>query len=274
MAMKNKIDESKIIDYLYGELPEKEMKKVEEFLSKNPEEYSKFVAFESTRDILGKLEDKEMIPPSFIFNEGENTVSFFQSAAFRWVSSIAAGLVILLISASLTRFNIANTDQGILIGFGELKISKPEMTKENVQAWMSEVMNQYEDNTNDKINAVETKLASQIADSDDKMRNSMLSMMKKSDSKTDALMREYVAQLNDENKSIIKGFMTVSAEQQKEYMNNVLADFNDFYQTQRTHDLQIIETSLGLMKNNYDVKQIEQDQLLASLYTMVNTNSN
>lgn len=272
--MGNKIDEAKIIDYLYGELPQEEHQEVEKYLAENPEQQGIINEFQSTRAVLEKLEDKEMIPPTFVFDDGGRTVSFFQSSAFRWVSSIAAGLLILLVSAAITRFNVSSTDQGLLIGFGELKVSDPEVNKENVKAWMAEAMDDYETSTSNKINAIETKLSSQIEDNNEEARKTMLAMMRRSDAKNDALMREYVAQLNDENKAIIQGFMTVSAEQQKEYMNSVLADFNEFYQTQRNMDLQVIEASMGMMKNNYEVKELEQDQLLASLYTMVNTSSN
>lgn len=272
--MENKIDEAKIIDYLYGELPEEEIKAVEKVLADNPELKAEMDGMLATRSALGKLEDKEMIPPTFVFDSKHKSISFFQSSAFRWVGSIAAGLTLLLISAALLKFNISNTAQGMQIGFGEsAPIPDEQLNKENVKAWMSEVMKDYENTTDEKIAAVQTQLSNEMISQDQKNMALMSSMMKKHAEGTGQLMQQYVAQLNDENKEIIQNFFTVSSEKQKKYVKTVMADFNQFYQKQRNYDLKLIETSLNNIQNNQDVKQLEQDQLLASLYDMVKTQS-
>lgn len=273
--MENNIDEAKIIDYLYGELPAEEIKEIEGLLEKNPQLKIEMEAMMETRNALGLLEDKEVIPPTFVFNHEEKSISFFQSDAFRWVSSIAAGLTILLVSAALLKLNIQNTNNGIQIGFGE-QISYPEgeeLNKENVKAWMAEVMDDYEANTDKKIAAVQSQLSSEMENQDQQNIALMSNMMKKHADGTGQLMQQYVAQLNDENKEIIQNFFTVSTEKQKKYVKTVMADFNEFYQHQRNYDMKLIETSLSQIQNTQDVKQLEQDQLLASLYDMVKTQS-
>lgn len=272
--IENKIDEAKIIDYLYGELPKEEIKEIENLLKGNPELKQELEGMQVTRDALGSLEDKEMIAPTFVFDQTNNSISFFQSEAFRWVGSIAAGLTVLLISAALLNFNISNTDQGIQIGFGELTpLPNEELSRENVRAWMAEAMGEYETSTDQKIAAVQTKLTTEMENQDQKNIALMSNMMKKHATGTGQLMQQYVAQLNDENKDIIQNFFTVSSEKQKKYVKTVMADFNEFYQNQRNYDLRLIETSLSKIQNNQDVKQFEQDQLLASLYDMVKTQS-
>ncbi|MEO9853123.1 MAG: hypothetical protein ABJH72_00550 [Reichenbachiella sp.] len=272
--MENKIDEAKIIDYLYGELPKEESKEIEKALKGNPELKAEIEGMQATRDVLGKLEDKEMIAPTFVFDQRANSISFFQSDAFKWVGSIAAGLTLLLLSAALLNFNVSNTTQGLQIGFGELApLQDEELNKENVKAWMSEVMKDYESSTDEKIAAVQTQLSAEMESQDQKNMTLMAGMMKKHAAGTGQLMQQYVAQLNDENKEIIQNFFTVSSEKQKKYVKTVMADFNEFYQNQRNYDLRLIETSLSKIQNNQDVKQLEQDQLLASLYDMVKTQS-
>lgn len=272
--MENKIDEAKIIDYLYGELPEEEVKEIESILEKQPELKAEMERLHATRNVLGTLEDKEVIPPTFVINESRGQVSFFQSEAFRWVGSIAAGLSLLLISAALLNFNISNSNQGLQIGFGELApLPDEELNKENVKAWMAEVMDDYETATDQKIAAVQTQLSSEMENQDQHNIALMTSMMKSHTAGTGQLMQQYVAQLNSENKEIIQNFFTVSTEKQKKYVKTVMADFNEFYQNQRNYDMRLIETSLSKIQNNQDVKQLEQDQLLASLYDMVKTQS-
>lgn len=272
--MENKIDEAKIIDYLYGELPDEESKQIENLLKENPELKMEMEGMQATRQALDVLEDKEIIPPTFVFNNKGETISFFQSSAFRWVSSIAAGLTLLLISAAVLNLNMTRTEEGLQIGFGELTpLPNEELNRENVKAWMAEAMDEYESSTDQKIAAVQTQLTSEMENQDQKNIALMTSMMKNHASGTNQLMQEYVAQLNDENKEIIQNFFTVSNEKQKKYVKTVMADFNEFYQNQRNYDMRLIETSLNKIQNNQDVKQLEQDQLLASLYDMVKTQS-
>ncbi|SMD32033.1 hypothetical protein SAMN04488029_0371 [Reichenbachiella faecimaris] len=272
--MENKIDEAKIIDYLYGELPEEEIKEIETLLKENPEMKLEMAGMQATRLALESLEDKETIPPTYIFNDKKDTISFVQSSAFRWIGSIAAGLTLLLVSAALLNFNMSRTPQSIQIGFGALSpLPDEELNKENVKVWMAEVMDEYETSTDQKIAAVQTKLTSEMESQDQKNIALMSSMMKSHAAGTGQLMQQYVAQLNDENKDIIQNFFTVSSEKQKKYVKTVMADFNEFYQNQRNYDMRLIETSLSKIQNNQDVKQLEQDQLLASLYDMVKTQS-
>lgn len=270
--MENKIDEAKIIDYLYGELPEEESKQIEILLNENPALKLEMEGLQATRHALDVLEDKEVIPPTFVFNQKKESISFFQSNAFRWVGSIAAGLTILLVSAAVLKFNVSNTNQGLQIGFGTLApLPDADLNKENVKAWMAEAMNELETSTDEKIAAVQTQLTSEMESQDQKNIALMTGMMKSHASGTNQLMQQYVAQLNDENKEIIQNFFTVSTEKQKKYVKTVMADFNEFYQNQRNYDMRLIETSLSKIQNNQDVKQLEQDQLLASLYDMVKT---
>lgn len=272
--MENKLDEAKIIDYLYGELPEEESKAVEKVLKDNPDLNAEMQSLQAARGMLGKLEDREMIAPTFVFNEGGQSISFLQSNAFRWVASIAAGLTLLLVSAAILNLNVSNSNQGLQIGFGELTPLPDEaLSKNNVKAWMAEAMSDYEAVTDKKIEAVQTQLTAEMESQDQKNMTLMAGMMKKHSAGTGQLMQQYVAQLNDENKEIIQNFFTVSSQKQKTYVKTVMADFNEFYQNQRNYDLRLIETSLNKIQNNQDVKQLEQDQLLASLYDMVKTQS-
>lgn len=270
----NKIDEAMIIDYLYGELSKEEQEKVEKLMNENSELKLEIESLQATRAVLETAEDKEVIPPTYVFEQSSAQVTFFQSDAFRWVASIAAGLTLLLVSAALLNFNIAKTTQGIQIGFGTpAPLPDESLNKENVKAWMTEVMDGYEASTDQKIAAVKTQLSTDMEHQDQKNIALMANMMKKHASGTGKLMQEYVAQLNSENKAIIQNFFTVSSEKQKKYVKTVMADFNEFYQNQRNYDLKLIETSLNKIQNNQDVKQLEQDQLLASLYDMVKTQS-
>jgi hypothetical protein len=271
--MDNKEENIKVIDYLYGEINDEERKDIGHSLGGSVDLKAEIDGLSAVRNALGELDDHEMIPPTFILgNENISAISFFESNAFRWVGSIAASLLLLLISASLLQINLVKNNQGTMIGFGDLTpLPEEEINKQKVNEWMQAAMNEYEASTDKKIEGVETKLVNQMQNQDQENLAVMSNLMNKYSRGTDQLMKNYVAQLNDENKEIIQNFFTVSSEKQKTYVKNVLADFNEFYHMQREYDLKNVEKNINLVQNNQDVKQLEQDQLLASLYDIVNT---
>ncbi|MFY0627302.1 MAG: hypothetical protein JXR07_13460 [Reichenbachiella sp.] len=272
--MENKLEDSRIIDYLYGEMSDEEKLAFEKELKSNEGLKKKLESVSGVSEILGRLEDKEVVPPSFVFGNDKGSIeSFWQSNPFRWVSSIAAGLTILLIAGSLLRFNISRNEEGLQISFGGQKNIQNELNKDDVQAWMNEALTKYDANTNNKIENLETKLTQKIDKQDDEYFTSMQEMLVRNSTETDQLMRSYISQVSDDNKKMIENFFVVSNDTQQKYMQSVLADFNEFYQNQRSYDLKVIETSIGLMKNNYDVQQLEQDNLLAGLYDIMQTQS-
>ncbi len=268
-------DNTRLLDYLYGEMSAAEKAAFGKELQNDEELAQELNELRGVQDALGSLEDKEVVPPSFIFNdEKPKTVPFAQSDAFRWVGSIAAGLAILLVSAYVLNFHVATNESGVQLGFGQPQIaSSNQVNKEDVQSWMKEVMADYDANTSAQLVSLEDKLTSKIDSQDQENLASMQKLMSGYSSETDQLMRAYVAQVSDGNKKMIEDFFVVSNETQQQYMQSVLADFNEFYQNQRSYDLKVIETSIDMLKNNYDVQQLEQDNLLANLYDMVQTQS-
>ena len=268
-------EDSKIIDYLYGEMSADEKLAFEKELEANTELKAELDELSGVRSFLHHAEDKEVVPPSFVFNSGQaRQVSFVQSDAFRWVGSIAAGLAVLLVSAFVLNFRVSTNEAGLQIGFGESQmVASNQVSKEDVQSWMKEVMTDYDTNTNNKLVSLESKLSDKIDSQDQQNFASFQKMMANYSSETDNLMKAYVAQVSDENKQMIENFFVVSNDTQQKYMQSVLADFNEFYQNQRSYDLKVIETSIDMLKNNYDVQQLEQDNLLANLYDIVQTQS-
>lgn len=263
------------MDYLYQEMTPEEAKAFETELADNPDLKQQLLAFEQTRSSLSLVEDKEVVAPSFVIEtRGSARVSFFQSMAFQWVGSVAASLVLLLVMGYLFQFNLSRTTNGYQLGFGSDQNTHDEVVnKENVKAWMKEAMMETDQQTNVKLADLEQKLTNKMDSQDRKNYLNLEQMMVRHSNGTDQLMQQYVAQINNENRQMIESFFEVSSETQQEYMQSVLADFNEFYQNQRSHDLKVIETSIDLMKNNYDVQQLEQDNLLANLYDIMQTQS-
>lgn len=276
--MEDNIEESKIIDFLFGEMSRNEASAFQKLIDNNPELKSKVDEISGVHSVLSSVSDEEVTVPSFIVNKEEKVArTYWFSDSIRWVGSVAAGLILVLMSAYLMEFRISKNEQGLMIGFGEIPkphIDKDEpLTKEEVQSWMKEVLASYDDHSDMKLQQLATNLDDKLQKQNDLNKEAINDFSRKYTNETNELMKAYVNQAGDDNKKLIENFFKVSTETQQQYVKSVLGDFNKFYQRQREYDLQVMEASMDLMNNKHEVQQIEQNTLLANLYEIVNTQS-
>jgi hypothetical protein len=118
--MNYKPDEGTLISYLYGELSADEAIKVQTYLQANPEELKKWQALGNTKNLLGRVQDKEVIAPP-IFMEDAHVVSFWQNNYFKTIMSIAASLLFLMIAGKFLGTEINYNDGELKISFGGKK---------------------------------------------------------------------------------------------------------------------------------------------------------
>ena len=83
-----------------------------------------------------------------------------------------------------------------------------------------------------------------------------------------------ISEFKDENKDILIGLMASSEKAQRQYINEILADYSLYLEEQRQEDLQVIQASFNSLKDNSEINQIETNQILASLITTVNNQNN
>jgi len=269
--MEFKVDETKIVDYLYGNLSVEEMQKMQEAISKDEKLKMEIEEISQVMGFVGKLEDREVDVPTFVFeNEEKKNLTFFQTDAFKWVSSIAAGLLLLLISAYVTGFHLSKSSNGVVLGFANENQSSG-ISKEEVRDIMQEVLTQYNQNQDKKLAALETKLSSDIEASKEENMSSIAAYLSSNTDESMSMMKRYIQASTKDNQRMIEDYFKVSTEQQQEYLNTVMADFTKFYNTQRKNDLEVIRTGLLEYKNTNDLKQYETEMVLANLIDMVNT---
>lgn len=259
------MEESKIIDYLYGNLPENERQKVEEAIQNDDKLKKEIRALSQLKSVMGSVEDKEVIAPSFVFEEN-GSLGIKDSMFFKKTAAIAAGLVLIMVSAYFMEFNMSFSESGFTAGFNH---SGNDINKEEIRAIMQDVLAENHSKTDAKIFEIETKLTQKIDESSRVSLNSMQKMLISNGDNSKTIMRAYVKQINKENLDMIQNFFSVSTQKQQQYLKTVLTDFNDFYQTQRANDLKMIESGLNDMQNTNVVKQFETDVVLANLMDIV-----
>ena len=254
--MEFKIDEASIMDYLYGNLSSAHKKQMEEAiladdkLKKEVEELAQVMGF------MGKLDDKEVIPPAFVFqSDEEDKETFLGSHAFKWVASIAAGLLILLMSAYATDLRVNSTPQGMFVSFGE-KEQDTGLSQDEVKEIIHAVLTNYDQERSKQLTELEGKLSDKINESQGESIESV---------------KTYIDQSNLANRKMIANYVETSSQQQKEYLTTAFNDFGQFYNKQRKEDLQAIQTGILDYKSANDQKLYQTDLVLADIMDIVNT---
>ncbi len=274
--MSYKPDESTLAAYLYGELPKDVHAQVTAYLSENTEAKKELEEIKSLQKVMGKLEDKEVSEPSFVFEDSSIVVvskSPYLNGFMRLTMGMAASIALLLLVGYFTDLHISFENKGLQLSFGETENTTPietnSISEENVKAWMQESLAANNENILSKINEVEANLVSQV-DLQKTAHSSQVKSLKASQLVDQKIIDQYVSQLKDENKEIILSLVEVSERNQQQYMSEMIADFSAYLDEQRNNDLEIILSSYNNLKDNTEISQIETNEILASIISTVN----
>lgn len=113
--MKYKPTKEEMIAYLYGELPQEMMDKIEDYLNTHPEAKRELASLQDTRILIGEFEDEEMPQPLAFFNPTKNEEWIY----WRKYVAIAATLLLVISFGWISGFKIDQTSDGLHLGFGE-----------------------------------------------------------------------------------------------------------------------------------------------------------
>lgn len=278
--MNYKPDESTLVAYLYNELNNKDRSKIEQYLKEHPEKRKELDEIKSMRQLLGKWEDKEVSAPSFVFDNSDDVVVFSKSiwkiGFFRTTVGVAASLALLMLVGYFTNFSITKNETGVQLSFGQqLKVKEeviPSLTEADIKLIMQETLSRNNDSLLSKIIEVENNISDDFM-AYQKTNNHIIRSIN-NNSIDESLIQGYVAQLKNENKSILFDLVTSTENVQKQYVNELMVDFSLYLEEQRQTDLQMIQTSFNSLKDNTEVSQIETNQILASIITTVSNQNN
>jgi len=253
-------DESVLISWLYGELDEVEKAKVEKYFQENPEELKKMQQLGGVKDIIGNIQDKEVIAPPLFMDDDVKTVSFWRSNSFKTIVSIAASFLVLIVAAKSLNLNINYSDNELRIGFGERKENpvkeiqaSPSLTADEVQKMIDASLDQ----------TVRTTLASNT----DQIKD----LVKKASSASQTDIRNFVATMQRDNLAQLRDYLQLSASDQRKYTDNLIVEFSKYLQEQRNQDLNMYQTRFSRLEENTDQLKTETEQILASIISNSST---
>lgn len=257
--MSYKPDEGVLISWLYGELDEAEKAKVEKYLQENPEKLKEMQQLRGVSNIMGNIQEKEVIAPPLFMDDDVKTVSFWRSNSFKTVMSIAASILFLIVAAKLLNLNANYSNNELRIGFGELKqqdviTNAPSLTPMEVQKMIDQ---SYAKNQKALDSVINQTLASNTTQINE--------MVKKAASASQADIRNFVSTLHHDNLAQMRDYLALSVSDQRKYSDNLIVEFSKFLQEQRSQDLNMYQTRFSRLEENTDQLKTETEQILASL---------
>src|SRR5882672_10379873 len=116
--MSYKPSEQDLMAYLYGELEDDKREKLEQYLLENPTARLELEKMHGLRRMLAQVEDKEVIAPP-IFVGDHSSHRFWQAPYMKTIMGIAASLLVVILVAKFSGFNIRYQQQELRISFND-----------------------------------------------------------------------------------------------------------------------------------------------------------
>jgi len=268
--MNYKPDEATLISYHYGELEGEELKKVEEYLLRHPDERKRLAEWKDSRSIMSGLRDKEVIAPPIFF--GDNQRSIWRETYVRMSIGIAASLLVVMVAARLMGLSATYKTGELRIAFGSQPVVEaPTLNEDKVASMIQASLEENNNALQAGWDEDREKLESSIRDNINSSSKRIDMLVRQASAGQQAQVKDFVSQLQADNLKLMKDYLQLSSKGQKEYVETLLVDFSKYLQEQRKQDLQYVQSSMTNLKENSDQFKKETEQILTTLITAANT---
>jgi len=282
--MSYKPGEQDLMAYLYGELEDDKREKLEQYLLENPTARLELEKMRGLRQLLGQVEDKEVIAPPIFVSDSQPRIGFWQAPYMKTIMGIAASLLVVILVARFSGLNIRYEQQALRIGFNEAPVQEAvvPVTQPAAAALTPE---QVQDMINHSLQQNNAAMQASMLETQEKLNASISKSLALSSGKIDKLVeqaasasqeqvRAFAASLQAENANLMKSYFQLSANEQKQYVEGLLVDFAKYLQQQRTEDLKLVQSQLNSIQQNNDAFRKETEQILTSIIGRVGTKTN
>lgn len=270
--MSYKPDESALVAYLYGELTGAEKESVERYLAETPEARVELEKLQQVRKLLGEVQDKEVIAPPIGFDNGGSRFALF-TPYIRTILGIAASLVLILVAGRLTGVQINASGQELRISFGEPATQEepaPPVSATEVRQMINSSL--AENNTvlregwQRSQEALDASIRENLAQNSSRIDK----LLSKTSSASEQQISDFAASMQARNMQMIQDYYKLTANEQKQYLEELLVDFSKYLQQQRNDDLMIMQSRMNSIEQNTDIFRQETEQILSSIISNAN----
>ncbi|MEM8939253.1 MAG: hypothetical protein AAGC64_07900 [Bacteroidota bacterium] len=255
--MSYKVDKSKLMDYLYGELSDKEKKQIEKYLKENETARAEFKELKQVQTVLRRVNDREIEVPYFTFPQPTVAVGSARSTFWwRYAMGLTAGIVLLLVVGYLTSFRVSMDNNSIQIAFGKKESQSDQMySKKEVENIVERILVANEEIIEERLDESEKVILQKI--SQDKFLIN-----------ADTL-NEYLTGFGNFHQEILMEMIENSEQHQRKYTDQMLRDLALYLDVQRQNDLELIQARFENFENNTKYNQLQTNQILTNLISAV-----
>jgi hypothetical protein len=276
--MSYKPDQHAWMAYLYDELEAAEKARMDEYIRTNPEARQELDNYRHLRQLMGTVEDKEVIAPPLVLGESAPRI-VWNTPALRVVAGIAASVLILMLAGRLTGLQAGFSGNEFRISFGPPAsapvvgtaptAATPALSANEVQQMIDASLTQntqtLQARWQENQHALDASIRRSLASNSGRIND----LVKEASTASQQQVQDFIAQIQTENQRVVNDYFQLSATQQKDYIENLLVDFSKYLQQQRTSDLQVVQNRLHALEQNTGVFQQETEQILSSIITSV-----
>lgn len=263
--MSYKPEESVLIAYLYGELSDEESRKVEAYLSENEEARVELDELKDTRSILGKLPDKEVSVPSFVFDESPKVVVSNKAGIFQlWRKplAIAASISLIIFIGYLSNANFSIGEGGVQLSFGTTEVEQEMFTKEDVQQMIQAAVSENNRLVNQKLDGYQNDLTQMVSN------NGSTSGINQDQ------IDDYMENWRQQSIETLAGLLEASELSQRKYTDDLLRELAVYLDIQRQNDLNVIQTRFDNLIDDAELNQMQTNRILTNLLSNSDQPSN
>jgi len=270
--MSYKPDESALVAYLYGELTGAEKESVERYLAETPEARVELEKLQQVRKLLGEVQDKEVIAPPIGFDNGGSRFALF-TPYIRTILGIAASLVLILVAGRLTGVQINASGQELRISFGEPATQEepaPPVSATEVRQMINSSLAENNTVLRESWQRSQEALDASIRENLAQNSSRIDKLLSKTSSASKQQISDFAASMQARNMQIIQDYYKLTANEQKQYLEELLVDFSKYLQQQRNDDLMIMQSRMNSIEQNTDIFRQETEQILSSIISNAN----
>ena len=270
--MSYKPDESALVAYLYGELTGAEKESVERYLAETPEARVELEKLQQVRKLLGEVQDKEVIAPPIGFDNGGSRFALF-TPYIRTILGIAASLVLILVAGRLTGVQINASGQELRISFGEPATQEepaPPVSATEVRQMINSSLAENNTVLRESWQRSQEALDASIRENLAQNSSRIDKLLSKTSSASKQQISDFAASMQARNMQMIQDYYKLTANEQKQYLEELLVDFSKYLQQQRNDDLMIMQSRMNSIEQNTDIFRQETEQILSSIISNAN----
>ena len=274
----NKLDQPwDLISYLYGEMSEEERALFEEELKQNAELREELAAFKATRSCLQAANEVQEAPtlpmlPLDVPRESSHVPlpKWWQSP---WLQAAVFAMT-LMCTAALTGLQMKwNDTEGFSLRFGEATSQKEISESPQAANEVGSISELAAENTliRQLLLAQQDSFSQQLAalygqlDTKLQQRIAGLAKQKQQVSLSEDQFSSIRKELLRENYQLMTDLMEYGAEYQRSYNEQMLGEFAQYLDRQRSNDLQLISVALQDILQQNNIQQQETEILLGQL---------